>query len=371
MDHTGVPRPVPRWLHLWAIATVAATTLPLVFGGLVTTFRVGMADPEWPTEPWYLYANYRLDFGYLVEHYHRIFGWFLGGLGLVLAFGAWMAEPRTGVRQFGLAALLAMIFTFGAFHGLLRATPKGEVGTAVWANVAAMLASLVVVGIAAARAVRGGGTGGVVRAVVATGMLAGMIQGLLGGLRVLLNDLVGLELSAVHGMFAQIVFALLIAVAVLTAAPPTGPAIPAAIARKLRRQTAILVAVTYAQIIWGAMIRHQPGPIGNRLHLLFAFVVVGFATLVMKQAASDPIAKNYLRWPSRILMGLITLQIVLGVEAWLGKFLSGTLPELQVITPWTGLLRTAHAHIGTWVLGLAVVFALMVRRNETRYTPDR
>jgi heme a synthase len=360
-------RPVPRWLHVWAILTVVTTAVLLVLGGFVTTFRVGMADPVWPTEPWYLASNYKLDFGYRLEHFHRILGWLVGGLGLVLAFGAWAYEPRKSVRWFGLAALVAMILAFAAFHGVVRMAPKGEEGGAVIANAAVMGLTLVGVLWAAGRAARGGGTGGLVRLVVALGMLAGMIQGLLGGLRVRYDDLFGREMSAVHGTFAVIVFGLLIATAVLTAAPKPGPPVSPEVAGKLRWQTAALVGFTFIQIGWGAWIRHFPGPLSNRLHLFFAFVVVGFATLAIKQAMSDPAARARLKVPARFLMGLITLQVVLGIEAWQGKFLTGTLPELEVLTSkdWDkALTRTAHAHVGAWVLAVAVVFAILARRGR-------
>ena len=193
-----------------------------------------------------------------------------------------------------------------------------------------------------------------------------MIQGLLGGVRVRYNDLFGREMSAVHGSFAQIVFALLIAVAVLTAPVKPGPAIPADVAGKLRWQTLCLMLFTYAQIVWGAWIRHFPGPLSSRLHLLFAFVVVAFATLTIKQALSDPVARQRFKWPARFLMGLITLQILLGIEAWIGKFMTGTLPELEKITIGKAIVRTAHAHIGTWVLGMSVIFFLLARRRPAR-----
>ena len=360
-------RPVPRWLHVWAVGTVVATAVLLVLGGFVTTFRVGMADPVWPTEPWYLASNYKVDFGYRLEHFHRILGWLVGALGLVLAFGAWAHEPRRGVRWFGIAALIAMILAFGAFHGVVRMAPKGEEGAAVVANAIVMCVTLILVLWAAGRAVRGGGTGGLVRLVVALGMLAGMTQGLLGGLRVRYDELFGREMSAVHGTFAVIVFGLLVATAVLTARPRPGPVIPPPVVRKLRWQTAALVGFTFLQIAFGAWIRHFPDPISNRMHLLFAFAVVGFATLAIKQALSDPAARGRLKLPARFLMGLITLQVVLGIEAWLGKFLTGTLPELEVLTArdWDkALTRTAHAHVGAWVLAVGVIFALLARRDR-------
>src|SRR5207302_911531 len=52
MTDAAVPtRPVPRWLHAWAVLTVCVTVVLLVLGQLVTTFRAGMADPIRPTVP--------------------------------------------------------------------------------------------------------------------------------------------------------------------------------------------------------------------------------------------------------------------------------------------------------------------------------
>jgi heme a synthase len=362
MDYPA-DRPAPRWLHVWAILTVADAALVLVLGGFVTSFRVGMADPVWPTEPWYLASNFKVDFGYLVEHFHRIVAWSIGVLGLVLTFGLWAVERRCGVRWFGIGSLVALVVAFSAFHGVLRMAPVGEEGLAVYANLAVMAVTVGFALVAALRALAGGGAGGIVRAVVVLGMIAAMVQGLLGGVRVRYDQIAGRELSAVHGTVAQVVFALLIAVAVLTARPRLGRAVPAGVARKLRWQSSALVGFTFAQIVWGAWIRHFPGPLSNRLHLLFAFAVVGFATLAIKQALSDPAARDRLKVPAGFLMGLITVQVLLGVEAWVGKFLTGTLPEFERITAGKALLRTAHAHVGAWVLAGAVAFALVARRN--------
>src|SRR4051794_14960867 len=65
-------RPVPRWLHVWAIATVLVTLVLLVLGQFVTSFKVGMSDPIWPTEPWYLFVVgwQEPNRGYLIEHSH-------------------------------------------------------------------------------------------------------------------------------------------------------------------------------------------------------------------------------------------------------------------------------------------------------------
>ena len=364
MHRFGI-RPVPRWLHVWAIVTVVATALLLVLGGFVTSFRVGMADPVWPTEPWYLISNYKLDFGYLVEHCHRIAGFVVALLGTVLTFAVWAYEPRRGVRWFGIAALVAFVVAFTIFQIVLSKAPTGQEGAPVYVALAVMVVTLGLALAAAYRAWAGGGIGGLVRAVVVFGMFAAMTQGLLGGVRVRYNELAGQQLAAVHGVVGQVVFALLIAVAVLTARPRPGPALSTDVAGKLRWQTFALVLFTFAQIVWGAWVRHFPGTLSSRLHLMFAFVVVGFATLAIKQALSDPTARGLLKGPARWLMALITVQVLLGVEAWIGKFMTGTLPELERITAAKALLRTAHAHVGAWVLAVSVMLALVARRNPT------
>ena len=66
IDTADPPRSAPRWFHVGAILTLGIVLFPLVLGQLVTTLRAGMADPKWPTEPWYLLSNYKLDVGYLV-----------------------------------------------------------------------------------------------------------------------------------------------------------------------------------------------------------------------------------------------------------------------------------------------------------------
>src|SRR5690242_4466306 len=101
MDPPAV-RPVSRWLHVSAIVTVVDAAILLLLGGFVTSVRVGMAGPVWPTEPWYLASNFKFDFGYLVEHTHRIAGWLLAPLGTILTFGAWAYEPRGRLRWLGI-----------------------------------------------------------------------------------------------------------------------------------------------------------------------------------------------------------------------------------------------------------------------------
>lgn len=355
-------RPVPRWLHVLAVYTVVHAAVLLILGAFVSSFRVGMADPVWPTEPWYLASNFKFDFGYLVEHFHRIVGWSIALPGLLLTFGMWVREPRFGLRWFGVGALIALVVTFSTFQAVLRKATVGQEGWLVYLNLVAMGLSLAVVW-GTARLTCDGSLDGLIRTLAVLGMTAAMVQGLLGGVRVRYDQLAGRELSAIHGVVAQVVFVLLIAVAALTRKPKAGPTVPDGLAITLQWQTLALVLFTFGQVIWGAWIRHFPGPLANRLHLFFAFLVVGFATVVLKQALSDPATRERFRVPAGWLMTLLTVQVVLGIEAWLGKFLTGTLPELERITPGTAFLRTAHAHVGAWVLAVTVLLVIAARRN--------
>jgi heme A synthase len=364
MDSTS-NRLVPRWLHVWAILTVIVTALLLVVGGFVTTFRVGMADPIWPTEPWYLLGISWSEpkAGFLVEHTHRLLGFLVGGLASVLALGAWWTGRKSSTKWIGVVGLVALLATFGQFHRVM--IKQADDPLVVWpvGIISAMLAVLAIVLVLAILGWRHDRHAGELRLLVVLALVGVMIQGLLGGLRVRLNAIAGTDLAAVHGSFAQVVFALLIAVAVLSGRAKRQPEIPAVVGRKLRWQTSSLVLFTFIQIVWGAWIRHFPGPLSNRMHLFFAFVVVGFATLAIKQALSDPVSRERFKVPARFLMGLITIQVLFGIEAWMGKFLTGTLPELETITADKAFIRTTHAHIGTWILGVAVIFYLLARRK--------
>ncbi len=348
-DPATPTRPAPRWLHAWAVGTAAATLGLLVLGQLVTTFRAGMADPVWPTEPWYLVDNYKVDFGYLIEHAHRIAGFLIGGLVAVLALGVLATSPRPATRWVGLTGVVLLLAGFGEFHRAMMAQRDAlhltlPVGPVLFAG-AALAVVLFAVMADAANGVRGAG----LRAFGVVVLLAVMTQGLLGGFRVRHHALYGTDLAAVHGVFAQVVFSLLVSVAVLTAVRPAG--FTAAL-RSVRVHTLGLVALVFVQLVWGAMVRHAPTPLAQRLHFLTAFLVVA-AVIHLLQSGARLGAGGWL------LGGLIVVQVTLGVEAWMGKFGKYTLPELApAVTPGAAAVRTLHTLVGTGVLATAVALAV-------------
>jgi hypothetical protein len=61
----------------------------------------------------------------------------------------------------------------------------------------------------------------------------------------------------------------------------------------------------------------------------------------------------------------LALQLILGVEAWMAKFGSYTLPELVKITNQYAAIRTAHAFVGGALLATAVAIAVQLRRTTS------
>jgi hypothetical protein len=200
---------------------------------------------------------------------------------------------------------------------------------------------------------RGAGT----RTLGVLALVAVMIQGLLGGFRVRLNDWVGPDLAMYHGVFAQVVFGLLAALAALTAKYPTAD--DPTDRRRAHRAAVLLVLLIYVQIAWGAWVRHAGTPLSLRMHFLTAFVVTAAAVWLLR--ALFAARRTGGAWA---LASVLVLQVALGVEAWMGKFGTGILPELEKITQMQAAIRTAHLFGGSALLGVAVV--LMVRTMRVR-----
>jgi heme o synthase len=85
-DPTPHPRPgrtVRHWVHLFAVATAAATYLLILIGGLVHATGSSLACPDWPT--CYGTLMPKMEGGVLVEHSHRLAAGTVSVLTLVLA----------------------------------------------------------------------------------------------------------------------------------------------------------------------------------------------------------------------------------------------------------------------------------------------
>lgn len=381
-DTYAVVCSVPRWVRVWGIVTVLVTAAAVVLGGLVTSFRVGMSDPVWPTEPWFLAANNHVWVreparGFLIEHAHRLAAWGAGGFAVVLALGLWVAEPNRRLRRFGLGALVVLLVAYLGLHYEMRLAMKARqagdalrwpAGTgATWAvGLALVLAACVAV-------VRGGSAGRGARVTSAAALVGVMIQGLLGGYRVFLDQLMGTELAAVHGTFAQVVFCLLVAVVVLSAPRRPGDTLSDADRSRLGSLALLLPVGVFVQLIWGVMVRHTGTPLSQRLHILTAFVVTGLSVWLAVRILATPTGRKQLGFLAYHLLGIVALQVLLGVESWMGKFaaagpFAAMPPELRPVTIGSASIRTAHVLVGTALLAAAVILALRVWRRPVGST---
>jgi len=105
----GGYRPAPH-----AVALLAAVfTWPLLFvGGLVTTYRVGMAVPDWPTSfgiNMFLFDMREAAWGVFIEHGHRLYGAAVGVCTILLMLDFLLFDRRRSVQALGVLALAAVI----------------------------------------------------------------------------------------------------------------------------------------------------------------------------------------------------------------------------------------------------------------------
>ena len=161
----GAPayRPGPHGFALMA----AAFTWPLLFvGGLVTTYRVGMAVPDWPTTfgmNMFLYDMTRASWAVFGEHTHRLYGAAVGVFTILLMLDLFAFDRRRGVRWVGLVALVAVVVQglLGGYRVRLNSTLLAAIhGTTAQAFFGLMVGLCVLTGrgwFAAARPVEGVG----------------------------------------------------------------------------------------------------------------------------------------------------------------------------------------------------------------------
>lgn len=286
----------PRWLHAIAVLTVLAA-LPLMFlGAGVTSHGVGMVDPRGFRPPWEIING-------LFEN---------SGL-------AWRLEY--GHRTFGfLVGMCGIALAVGCWFFDRR----GWLG---WL------------------------------AIVALALIS--FQGILGILRVDRNAEYPIVFKLFHGLFAQIVFAVLVSLALFTSrgwARDSAEVSPA-----LKRWSIVTVLIVYLQLLLGGIVRHTDDLLGPRGHLLGAFVVVAAVIWLLKL-----MRPSEFRWQRVMLMGLLSLQLLLGMESWLAKFSAEHAASMTAVAPlpvhaeW---IRTVHYLFGTLIFATVVVVALKAHRR--------
>jgi heme a synthase len=312
-----VPAPVPRWLHVCAVLTVLATLPMMVLGAEVTTKGVGMVDRAGLRSPIYMIeALWRAGgvqaliddkgLGWVIEHSHRTVGFALGLCAIALAVGIWRKERRR------------------------------------WVKVAGILAPFAV-----------------------------LSQGVLGILRIALgrdDPNLGTAVALIHGCTAQLVLGLLVAVALWTSRTwtaalrvPDGEGMP-----RLRKVSLVLVAMLYAQVVLGAVVRHKEIALGFRAHVLVAFAVTAAVVWLLKLTLeTQPLCAASVR-AALVLSGLLVVQIVLGLETLLSKLAVQwpyTGERLQPIGLSADLIRSLHFLVGAMTFAAALAVALLAHRH--------
>ena len=183
-----------------------------------------------------------------------------------------------------------------------------------------------------------------------------LVQGVLGGLRVVLQQD---TLAIIHGSLAQAFFALLAALAMLTAPRWREPV--AQVPPSLKALTVVAAALVYVQIVFGALLTHA-----GRLDLHLAgaalvFVVVPLVTAQLRRtrdAVAAPLAS--------LLPVLLGVQLALGAGSFLARFSSLWMPGGQTTVV---LLPVAHRLVGSLILGAAVALAVRVSGLDPNPVP--
>lgn len=243
-------KPGPHWVAVFA----AVFTWPLIFvGGSVTTYRVGMAVPDWPTTfgiNMFLYDFWNAPFGVRVEHAHRLYGAAVGFATLVLAVWFLVAEQRRSMKWLGGFALLAVI-----------------------------------------------------------------AQGILGGTRVTQNSTTLAAVHGVTGQaFFALMISLCVLTGRdwITTTRAQRKADPT----HLRRRTAVTLALVAGQIGAGAWLRHFPSMTSLATHAVLALAVWGHIAALVWRIERSRGTLPALVPSSRAMALAVMIQVVLGLASW-------------------------------------------------------
>lgn len=353
------------WLSRFAKLTVAAAFLLIFIGGLTTTTGAGMAFPDWPLSHgsvnpagWWSNVMERL------EHGHRLTAETVGLLVGILC--AWIWRSKTAVPG---AILASILLSIGAKLCGAPAPIIAHVG--LWSSALVFVILLFTWRENPARPA-------ILRWLGFAAFLGVLVQAVLGGLRVTVQaggDVPhATALRIVHGCFAQIELALLVAVAALLS-PVLTRVNPRPAVRRMTRFTWITAAVVSVQLIVGATMRHLGAGLAiptfpsvpgggwmlkihslymdlNFTHTRFGALAVTIFILILvarlfANAHGDPLVTR----PALLLVALLAAQIILGMFV------------IWHLRP--PLITTLHVVTGASILATTVLLAV----RTSRYGP--
>jgi cytochrome c oxidase assembly protein subunit 15 len=304
-----------KGLNRFALLVAGATFCLIIAGALVTSHDAGLATADWPlTEGHFLPKAESLGINSGVnmvgnlfwEHGHRMIATTVGMLTIGLVIFLFLKEKRRWVRRLGVFALFAVI-----------------------------------------------------------------AQGLLGGLTVKLMLRFGI--SEAHATLAQIFFCTTVSLAVFTSrswieAQPTleEKGTPS-------RYLCVAALVTiFLQLILGATLRHSATwdrPLPTELvlgHIAGAVAVVTILSIASLTILRRFPGEKFLTRPATIALGLLGLQLMLGVAAYLARLQSPNDP--QPLRSMVGI-TVAHVACGALVFVTTIVLTLRTYR-VVRHAPE-
>jgi len=184
-------------------------------------------------------------------------------------------------------------------------------------------------------------------------------QGVVGGMTVLLG--LPWVTSTLHATLGQMIFALVVAMALFTSRGWIQDYHPIA-ERDLSPGTpalaAIAAACVWVQLILGAAFRH----FGMKLlpHLIGACVVTAVVCWAVVRVLTRYGSVDHLRKPAQLLLALLMIQLGLGFCAYLTRMTFGH----NAVQPWQIMVVSTVAHVawGALVLAATVVLAIQARR---------
>jgi len=186
-----------------------------------------------------------------------------------------------------------------------------------------------------------------------------VLQGVIGGLRVILLEE---TLAIIHACLAQAFFALTVSLVLFTSQEWTRAPqkIELSEAARVRRLCVLTTAMIYLQGFFGAVVRYTGA--GIQLHLLVAALVALHVALLGARIMRLRLNEVKLLRPAVILMGLLILQLALGLGSYIGKFtqLGAFLPLFAIVA-----LRTTHVVAGALMLVTSLALTLRSYRHLT------
>ncbi|TWU57347.1 COX15/CtaA family protein [Rubripirellula reticaptiva] len=312
-----------RWLHRLCVLAVCLVWPLIWVGGLVTTYDAGMAVPDWPGTYGYNlflypYKTWLLGpFDLFIEHGHRLLGAVVGFVAIGIVIAAFVTEPRRWVRWLSVGLLVMVI-----------------------------------------------------------------AQGLLGGMRVVLGDR---TLAMVHGCFGPAFFAVCVVAAVVTSNfwwrqhDVLAANLPK-IGRGILAVGFCLIGLSYLQLVLGAQLRHvqptmRPGIFAMiiMMHVMTAFIlwaVTAGSWLRLRRCGDLTLSR-----PAAGLVGLVAVQIALGIGTWVVNYgwpsilewVPGSADFLIRAKGFTdSIIVTAHVATGSLILAVSAMLTARLWRERSR-----